>query len=319
MVKTTIREASGSLPSGGKDGKYRIRIIGSDVQGSSGYYPRETIERDGPSAWPAGTKIYADHPSMAEVDDRPERSVRNIAGFLLNDAVMEEDGLYADVQFGRDYRTLVEDFHSVIGMSIYAGGEMEESEDESGNIVRKVTSIYPSPTNSVDLVTVAGAQGAITEALTESFREIAENKSGVTAADKESERIVPMDDKDIKAIVDGLTEALAPTIAAVDSLVESLKPEAGAGDEGEPDLAAVTESAVEAGLPKMARSKVVEAVKAGADVEKAIEAEKGYMESILAEVKVETHEQVETGHVREAGAGSLEDKFNSLAIFGGKK
>lgn len=317
MVKTVIRESSGALPKG-SDGKYRIRLIGSDVQGSSGYYPREILERDGASAWPAGTKIYADHPSMDEIENRPERSVRNIAGYLLNDAQMQEDGLYADVQFGRDYRTLVEDFHSVIGMSIYAGGEIEESEDESGNIVRRVTSIYPSPTNSVDLVTVAGAQGAITEALTESFREIAENKSGVTATDKESERIVPMDEKDIKAIVDGLTEALAPTIAAVNTLVESLKPDE-AGDEGEPDLAAVTESAVEAGLPKQARLKVVEAVKAGADVEEAIKAEKDYMESILAEVKVEAHEQFETGHVREAGTVSLEDKFNSLSIFGGKK
>lgn len=317
MVKTVIRESSGSLKSG-KDGQYRIRLIGSDVQGSSGYYPRDVIERDGPTAWPAGTKIYADHPSMDEIENRPERSVRNIAGYLLEDAVMEQDGLYANVQFGRDYRTLVEDFHSVLGMSIYAGGEIEESEDESGNIVRKVSSIYPSPTNSVDLVTVAGAQGAITEALTESFREIAENKSGVTATDKESERIVPMDDKDIKAIVDGLTEALAPTIAAVNTLVESLKPDE-AGDEGEPDLAAVTESAVEAGLPKQARAKVVEAVKAGAAVEEAIKAEKDYIESVLAEVKTEEEPAGETGKIRESGSGSLDEKFNSLTIFGGKK
>src|SRR5699024_6052584 len=102
------------------------------------------------------------------------------------------------------------------------------------------------------------------------------------------------------------------------TLVESLKPDE-AGDEGEPDLAAVTESAVEAGLPKQARAKVVEAVKAGAVVEEAIKAEKDYIESVLAEVKTEEEHAGEAGKIRESGSGSLDEKFNSLTIFGGKK
>ena len=184
---------------------------------------------------------------------------------------MREDGVYAQVQFARDYQNLIEDFHDVLGMSIHVQGEVEESEDASGNIVRNVTSLYPSPLNSVDLVTVAGAEGRVSEKLAESFR--------VT------ERTVQVDEKDIKAIAEAVKAALEAPITTLAEAVDALKPAAPMEDdkENEPDLAAVTESAVEAGLPKSARIRVVEAVRLGADADEAIKAEQGYIEQVLAE------------------------------------
>ena len=38
----------------------RIRIISEGI-GSSGTYPADVIQRDGPAAWPAGTQIFMDH------------------------------------------------------------------------------------------------------------------------------------------------------------------------------------------------------------------------------------------------------------------
>src|SRR5690606_10595882 len=238
-------------------------------------------------------------------------SVRHIAGYLTKDAEMREDGLYGPVKFGRDYQTFIEDFHSVLGMSIRAAGEIEESEDESGTIRRNVTAIYPGPLNSVDVVTAPGAQGALVAALHESFREITENK--------ETDRTVHRDEQDIKRLGEAVSAARTP-------LVESLKPEApvaqGAPVEEvpEPDLAAVTESALAAGLTKTARARVVAAVEAGTAVEEAIQAEKTLADEILAEAAAaaKVEESVTTGRVVEGGKADLTEAFNSLNFGLGK-
>lgn len=299
MTKLTLVEsAQGLVEAAGKDGLYEIRLIAADVQGSSGFYARSVLERDGATAFPAGTKVFLDHPSADEAENRPERSVRHIAGYLTKAAEIREDGLYGPVKFGREYQTFIEDFAPVLGMSIRAGGEVEESEDESGTIRRSVTAIYPGPLNSVDVVTAPGAQGAIVSALHESFRDITENK--------ETERIVPMDEKDIKAIAEAVKAIIEP-------LVESLKPAAPVEEGTEPDLAAVTESAVEAGLTKSARARVVASVKAGVDVEEAIKAEKDIAAEILAEAQAAREID---GKVITGGTNDRKSKFDTLT-FGG--
>lgn len=280
-VKTLLQESNFGLPKSAEN-KYLVKLIGSDVQGSSGYYSKEMLEQYVPAAFPKGTKVYADHGDSTDV-----RSVKSLAGKFISEPVLKEDGAYAEVQFGRDYANLVEDFHDVLGMSIYVQGDIEESEDESGNIVRKVTSLYPSPLNSVDLVSVPGAQGGIAEKLAESFREI-----------EADERKVQVDEKDIKAIAEAVAASLKEPFTTLAEAVDALKPPAPKEDEeNEPDMAAVTESAVEAGLPKSARQRVVEAVKAGADADEAIKAEKGYIDQVLEEAG----KTAEEGHIRESG------------------
>src|SRR5690625_7374215 len=97
-------------------------------------------------------------------------------------------------------------------MSIHVQGEVEESEDASGNIVRNVTSLYPSPLNSVDRVTVAGAEGRVSEKLAESFR--------VT------ERTVHVDEKDITAIAQAVKAAREAPITTLAEAVDVLRPAA---------------------------------------------------------------------------------------------
>lgn len=296
MTKSTLVESTGTLKeSAGTPGLYEIKLIASDVQGSSGYYSRDILERDGATAFPPKTKVYLDHPSADENEQRPERSVRNIAGYLASVPEMREDGLYGKVQFGRDHIQFIEDFHSVLGMSIRAAGELEEVEDASGTIVKNVSAIYPSVMNSVDVVTAPGAQGAIVGALHESFQGILEIK--------ETERIVPMDEKDIKALAEALAASLKPAFIA---LAESLTPVAPEEEVAEPDLAAVTESAIEAGLSKPARERVVAAVKAGSEIEEAIKAEKDYTAAVLAEAGTTVVE----GTVR--GSSDLQAKWDDL-------
>src|SRR5690606_29137904 len=131
--------------------RYEIRLLAADVQGSAGYYSRERLQRPGAVAFPAGSQVFLYHAAQDELQNRPYRSVRLIARYLTKDAEMREDCLYGPVKFGRDYQTFIEYFHSVLGMSIRAAGEIEESEDETGTIRRNVTAIYPGPLNSVDV------------------------------------------------------------------------------------------------------------------------------------------------------------------------
>lgn len=293
--KVTLSESTTGLTPK-SEGLYDVRLIASDIQGSSGYYSRGVLESHGKAAFPMGTKVYLDHPTRDEAENRPERSVKDIAGYIASEPEMREDGLYGAVKFGESYVQLMKDFAPILGMSIRAQGEIEESEDESGTIRRNVTALYPSPLNSVDVVTAPGAGGKIVGALHESFREISETK--------ETERTVPMDEKDIQRIV----EALKPLFV---TLAESLKPEAPQKEEETaPDLAAVTESAVEAGLTKAARARVVASVKAGTDIAEAIQAEKDYTAEVLAEAKIETNDTA--NGVVHKGNADVAARFNAL-------
>lgn len=161
MNQETLRESatlsSVDAQTAGK-GIWRSLLIAADVQGSSGYYPAEVLERDGSKAFPAGTHVYFDHPTGAEEEERPERSVRDIAGYLLDDAAFEEGpegrGLFSRIQFTESAKSLVQDLKTVIGLSIRAAGQIEET--PSGRIVRQI-----SEGLSVDLVTRAGAGGRL--------------------------------------------------------------------------------------------------------------------------------------------------------------
>lgn len=299
-----ILRESASLTKG-QDGVYQIRIIGKDIEGSSGFWPADVVEKYVPAAFPKGTKINADHdPESAG----RARSVMHIMGKLISDPISKPDGMYADVYFGREYQTFIEDFHDVIGMSIAASGETEQYEDKvSGKMKTRVTSIKPSPLNSVDVVSAPGAQGKI---MKEALKDIQE--SLVTEEEKEAKQV---DEKDIQAIAEAVGKALAPTLEAFGKeLVEALAP--AEEEKPETDLAAVTEAALEAGLTKRAREKVVEAVKSGAELKEAIAEEKAYHDEIQASLKQDLEEE-ETGRV--TGSTRLAERFESLSIFAGDK
>lgn len=283
MSAITLRESS-TLAESGRKGVYRVRIIGSDIQGSSGYYPRSTVERDVKTAFPKLTRVFADHPTATESKEMPVRSIRKIAGKIVSDPWMEEDGAYAEVQFGREWAGFVEDFHDVIGLSIRAGGTTED-QDVDGVTRNVVTEIAASPLNSVDLVTVPGAQGAVVEALKESFEAAPadlSNKSG-TPDVRIAESGETLMDKELSERFEKIEESLTALTGTLGSLVETLKP-APAADEGKTDVAEAAKSVYrDKDLSESAQDRAYMAiVEHGVSLDEAVAAEKKIAEEYKA-------------------------------------
>lgn len=160
-----------------KGRRFRARLIEGDIWGSSGYYSREVLERDGPTTWPQGTPVYLDHPSESEERDRPERSVRDLAGKTTSTPAYETDGLYSDVEIYPHVAPVVEAMADDIGLSIRAAAEVDEGEaaGRRGTIVNRLIEGL-----SVDLVTRTGAGGKLV-ALLESARKRLEEAVSDTA------------------------------------------------------------------------------------------------------------------------------------------
>jgi hypothetical protein len=195
-----------------KDGTASVKIIQAG-QGSSGYYPADVLQRDGPRVFAAGTHIYLDHPSVSEERDRPERSVRDLAGSLTGPAEWKEDGtagpgLYAPVKFIDSVAPHVNAIAAISGMSIRASGKAGTREVD-GKKVRSIESIDVA--HSIDVVTRPGAGGKVLdlieaargtppaatteddgmskEALEEANRKIAELEAREAERDKELARL----------------------------------------------------------------------------------------------------------------------------------
>ena len=279
-----------------KAGVWRIRII-SAGEGSSGYYPAEVLERDGRRAFKVGTKSYLNHPAMSESWERPERDVEKICGVQVTEVEYDptDQSLYANVKFGREHRTFIEDFHESLGMSIYAWAESEVGTvgEYTGDII---THLLESPENSVDVVTVAGANGAIISQVSEGYR------SFVSKGTSKKEATAPIHrtegtklDKELKEAID----AIAPAIIA--ALTEALKPTP-AEPVTESKLADEFELVAESELPKEARTVVYEAIKAGTPAAGAIASQNKLVESIEAalKAKMEAAEQ-SVGRALESG------------------
>lgn len=146
------------------DGTIPIKII-QPGWGMTGYYPSDVLERDGATAFPSGTKMFWDHPTLSEEAERPERSLRDMAGELVGPARWHESGpegpgLYADAQVFSDYQGPVNELAPHMGVSIRALGKYSqgEAEGKKGKIIEKIVGAH-----SVDFVTAAGAGGKILE------------------------------------------------------------------------------------------------------------------------------------------------------------
>src|SRR5690554_7776066 len=159
--QAVLHEATAKAKATESKGIWRIKLIEGDVHGSSGYYPASVLERDGATAFPAGTHIYLDHPTWEEDWQRPERSVKDLVGAMTEAAQYEDDpvegkGLYAKVKFRESVREDVEFYAETAGMSIRAIGITDES-PATGELI--VTELVEGL--SVDIVTHAGAGGKL--------------------------------------------------------------------------------------------------------------------------------------------------------------
>lgn len=247
------------------DGKYRIRII-VPGQGSSGIYTAENLAESAP-LFKAGTEMFIDHPTETEEWERPERSIRDYAGVFLEDATVGEDGaLYTVCKVFSGVNELIKDKWEHIGVSINAW--CADPISETG-IVPPIAGV-----RSVDFVTTPGAGGAIVDLL-ESNR----NDNYVKEAGMDKEIESKFDE--LKA---SLIEAIGSKLEAAMATIQEAKAQEPT-EEASVDVDSVLEAGrkiAESGLPEAAIVRVREAVKAGADVDSALESERAYLKEAVA-------------------------------------
>lgn len=244
LVETTpLAEAVSERPS---PGRILIRVIEGDRWGTSGFYSRKMLERDGPKAFKAQTLMFINHPTATQDVERPERDVRDIAGRLTSDAKYMKDGLYAEAEVFPHYRDLIEGLADVIGVSIRARGIAETGEAQ-GRTGPLITSIDEAA--SVDFVTAAGAGGRVMQFLEsartarEGATEVADNEAPglseidqVRAALQEAERERDAERVRADAAEARLTEVADPALpdtpgGPASEPESSTEPDPAAGDE----------------------------------------------------------------------------------------
>lgn len=275
MTGTLLHESFTVAPRKTTKGRWRVRLIEADVMGSSGYYSTEVLRRDGPKAFPAGTHVYFDHATESESFERPERSVKDLAGALIEDAQYEDGpdgkGLFARVQFFPDYIPKIEAMDEVmdVEMSIRAAGTIEEN--ESGRIV---TSIVHGM--SVDVVTRAGAGGRLIR-MTEAAK-----PAVVQAAAAQVANLSEADKKVMTDLGTGLTTLNTTMTAFLTKLAESQKAKE---EKSKLTVGQVSAKLVESGLPAASQKRLAESYKDGDDLDQAITDEKAYVADLTESLK----------------------------------
>lgn len=196
-----------------------------------------------------GTKAFADHPSMSDDKDRPERSVLSITGYYTNVRQSEDGSLRATRHFvgqrGEEVYPLVLEAIAnkpdLIGLSINALGRTQigEAEGRQGVIVAELVKAI-----SVDDVTVASAGGKYDRLMQsgdemtsyllknisyEEWREsnpdfVARIKKEMRTARKEElEAVALKESESLKASLGEKEIALTEANATIEQLKESMK------------------------------------------------------------------------------------------------
>lgn len=271
------------------EGKYRIRII-VPGQGSSGIYTAENLAESAP-LFKAGTEMFIDHPTETEEWERPERSIRDYAGVFLEDATVGEDGaLYTVCKVFSGVNDLIKDKWEHIGVSINAW--CNEPIAETG-----VVPVFAG-VRSVDFVTAPGAGGGIVDLL-ESNRNNNSIKEGTV-----DEKLLESKFDELKA---SLVEAISSKVESAVAAIQEAKVEEPAekAEEASVDVDSVLEAGkkiAESGLPEAAVARVREAVKQGADVDAALEAERTYLKEAVAATATPVVEKASETSLKESYA-----------------
>lgn len=156
MPKTLTRESAGGQATSDLTGaKIAITII-TPGQGSSGYYPPETIAAAA-HLFPAGTHMYINHQTETEEWERPEGDLNQLAGALATPATInpETGALEATAEIFESHRKFLADRAHIIGVSINGTASINPD-----GIVEAIHSI-----RSVDFVTRPGRGGRIDQIL----------------------------------------------------------------------------------------------------------------------------------------------------------
>ena len=298
MTRTYFRLNQGSAlleakKPGEKDdgaGRYRIRII-APGRGSTGMYTAPNLAESAHLFVP-GTHMFFDHQTMTEDWERPERSVRDLAGVFESGAEIMPDGsLEADIKVYPSVNGIIRERWADIGVSIN-GWSVEEIGPDG--VVPPLAGIQ-----SVDFVTRAGAKGAVLEVLESDGRWRVKNPSNPTNTNVQEEQAVKPEDI-CKAVSEALTAAMPAAIKEAAAMIaaDQEKKAAGAKKVEAPAVdpyEAAAKVAEAEDLPKEARARVMEAVKRGAGVDDAIEAERAYIKAIAPAPVVREDAAAKTG------------------------
>ena len=275
------------------DGTWPVVLI-TEGEGSTGRYSGELLERS--ASIFSGTASYMDHPIDPEHPEK--RSVLSIAGRFGEVTVGEDKGkkaLLSTFKPRAEYASFVEEFHDVLGLSIYCPAKGEVMED--GRL--DVQEFVPSPYRSVDIVVAAGRGGRIKQAR-ESLLVIESSLGEPAESTKPGAAPVPgtpttqeerMDTKDIQAIAAAVAEAFKPVVTLLEEqkvAIEALK--AGAPAPAAPkETKDAVKDAIEA-LKKIdaagidsptLRESLIVAIAEGEDASKAIE----FAKKVVSETK----------------------------------
>lgn len=209
-----------------KNGTIPIKII-QPGWGSSGFYSEAVLKRDLPAAFPAGTKMFWNHPTITEATERPERDLDFLAAKTTTAPVWRADGpagpgMYAEAQVYDGYVDKVASLAPDIGLSIIAQGYAKtgEADGRSGPIIERIVR-----GESIDFVTTPGAGGAILTQFAEAARPHKENrpmadtedlKALREAHDRMAQEVARMKEREITART---RELVSATLGADDELL----------------------------------------------------------------------------------------------------
>lgn len=297
MTRTYFRLNQGSAlleakKPGEKDdgaGRYRIRII-APGRGSTGMYTAPNLAESAPLFTP-GTHMFFDHQTMTEDWERPERSVRDLAGVFESGAEIMPDGsLEADIKVYPSVNGIIRERWADIGVSINGWSVDEIGPD---GVVPVLAGIQ-----SVDFVTRAGAKGAILEVLESDGRWRVRNHESTSNTNTQEEQAVKPEEI-VKAVSEAVAAAMPAAIKEAAALLaadqEKKVVEAAKKTPAVDPYEAAAKVAEAEDLPKEARARVMEAVKRGAGVDDAIEAERAYIKAIAPAPVVREDGAAKTG------------------------
>lgn len=295
---------SGSLAeSKTRAGVWPIRII-TEGKGSSATYVREMLENPKNHIF-ANRPMFGNHPKDP---NKPwERSPFEIKAKLGPTIEYREvdgvAGLWGEAHVSPEVDAWLEEFHDVIGVSIFASGEGEERDGEYYVTEFDATDPY----TSVDFVVAPGRGGGVEARMAEAYRVLENGTAPAATGSHEGE--IRMDEA-TKAFIESLFEkyvgdkftVLEGKIDDATALVESVKDAQPERVEAVDTAGEIATAVAEAELGKSAVARVLESVKAGSAVADAVKAEKDIRDEILAEAKTRFQEGV--------FGGSADDDFD---------
>ena len=129
--------------------------------GTSGYYS-EGLLKEASNKYAVGTQCFWNHPSKAEVKDRPEGNLHDLAGVIVKEGEFIDGplgaGVYVGIKAFSGYAEAIKEFAPYIGMSHVAFGKRRqgEADGKAGPIIESIDHVQ-----RLDFVTREGAGGKV--------------------------------------------------------------------------------------------------------------------------------------------------------------